>query len=597
LLTISALAERGAALIAEARGWTIDYTLGTAAVTTTQRLGVRFTETMKGFFSTSETTDFARAEARGKADASPMEFTLTVASDNLDAMLTQSGHAARMSGTVTCPALSTKPLTVSNGWFSLFVDDPTRVDARDMVYRMTVNAEDGKSWFFHGVKLITRASLVETWPQTTTLYVTVSASEDAGATVVGKGILHILPADFARQMTTIAVTGTTSAKERLAAVAKFGKFFAGVLYDSYGGVLAPYSIFNPDAPPRARRTLRVAAPEVHHFNTHDRVTLRLTRYRGGDKGPVMLIHGAGVSSGIFSTDLIDTNLLEFLFAHGYDVWLLDFRVSIALPSAQVPSTADDVARFDHVAACAKVRELTGASTIQVVAHCYGATTFTMALLAGLTGVRSVVLSQVSAHLIVKELGQIKAGLHLPDVMASLGVRDLTAYRDTHADWQQRLIDDALRLYPIQHGEQCNSAVCHRITFLYALLYEHARLNPALHGNLHELFGVTSVEVFEHLARMARIGHVVSASGEELYLPHPERMALPIRFIHGAQNQCFIPESTARTQAMLSDVNGAALYSRKVIDGYGHIDCIFGARAADDVYPHIVEHLEQTARIA
>jgi cholesterol oxidase len=511
-------------------------------------------------------------------------------------MLTQSDHPARMAGTVICPVLSDAPLSISDGRFSLFVDDPARVDTRDMVYRMTLNAADGRIWYFHGVKLITKASLLEAWPQTTTLYVTVSASEAAGAPIVGKGILYILPADFARQLATIEVTGAPDTASRLAAIAHFGKFFAGVMYDSYGGVLAPYSIFNPDAPPRLKRTLRVGAPEMHHFNTADNVTLRLTRYRGGDKGPVMLIHGAGVSSRIFSTDLIETNLLEYLYAHGYDVWLLDFRVSIELPSAQAWSTADDVALFDHVAACAKVRELTGAETIQVVGHCYGATTFTMALLAGLSGVRSVVLSQVSAHLIVGELGKIKAGLHLPDALDLLGVRSLTAYRDTHADWEQRLIDDALRLYPIQHGEQCGSAVCHRITFLYALLYQHAELNPALHDNLHELFGIASLGLFEHLARMARVGHVVNANGDDTYLPHLERMALPIRFIHGAENQCFMPESTQRTFDMLCARNDPGLYSREVIPGYGHIDCIFGTHAADDVYPHILEHLEQTARV-
>src|SRR5262249_28642866 len=150
----------------------------------------------------------------------------------------------------------------------------------------------------------------------------------------------------------------------------------------------------------------------------------------------------------------------------YDVWLLDFRVSIDLPCGQQASNADDVAKFDHVDAVETVRRLTNADTIQVVAHCYGATTFTMALLAGLTKVRSVVLSQVSAHLIVRTLGKIKAGLHLPGVLDELGVATMTAYRDTHADWKQRLFDDALRLYPIGRDEGCRSAVCHRISFLY-----------------------------------------------------------------------------------------------------------------------------------
>ena len=594
LLTISALAERGTALIAAERGWTIDYTPGHPATPAAPRLGLRFTEKMAGFFTPDPALDFAAAESSGKAGNRPMSFVLTIVSDDVDTMLTRDDHLARIAGTVVCPALCPDPLTVSDGRFSLFVTDPDRVASRDMLYRMTLNAPDGRSWFFHGKKLITRSSLLNTWPETTTLYVTVSESEAPGAAVVGRGILHISAADFAHQMTTVEALNAPDRMARLSAVARFGAFFAGAVYDSYGGIIAPYSIFNPDAPPRAKRPLRVGAPEVHHFNTADGVTLRLTRYQGGTKGPVMLIHGAGVSSRIFSTDLIDTNMLEYLYAHGYDVWLFDFRLSIELPASENRNTADAAGQYDHAAAVAEVRRLTGAATIQVFAHCVGSMTFTMALLNGLTGVRSAVLSQVSTHLIVRTLGKIKAGLHLPDLLGSLGVSSLTAYRDTHANWRQRLLDDALRLYPIQHGEQCDSAVCHRISFMYALLYVHERLNPALHNNLHELFGVASMALFEQLALMARGPHLLSADGRDIYMPNLKRLALPIHFIHGAENQCFDPEATRRSVEALSAVNDPALYSRDVIPGYGHIDCIFGKTAADDVFPRILAHLEKTA---
>ena len=47
--------------------------------------------------------------------------------------------------------------------------------------------------------------------------------------------------------------------------------------------------------------------------------IALTRYNGGSKGPVVMFHGAGVSSGMFSLDTIDTNLVEYLVQHRYDV--------------------------------------------------------------------------------------------------------------------------------------------------------------------------------------------------------------------------------------------------------------------------------------
>ena len=129
--------------------------------------------------------------------------------------------------------------------------------------------------------------------------------------------------------------------------------------------------------------------------------------------------------------------------------------------------------------------------------------------------------------------------------------------------------------------------------MYALLYDHAQLNADLHDNLHELFGVANLKLFEHLALMARRGHVVAVDGSDVYLPHLDRMAIPITFIHGAQNQCFVPKSTETTYNLLRQRNDPALYERHVIPDYGHIDCIFGKNAVNDVYPHILRHLEKS----
>jgi cholesterol oxidase len=41
------------------------------------------------------------------------------------------------------------------------------------------------------------------------------------------------------------------------------------------------------------------------------------------------------------------------------------------------------------------------------------------------------------------------------------------------------------------------------------------------------------------------------------------------------------------------VNGDR-YERHVIDGYGHIDCIYGKDAARDVYPIVSDFLDRTA---
>jgi cholesterol oxidase len=77
------------------------------------------------------------------------------------------------------------------------------------------------------------------------------------------------------------------------------------------------------------------------------------------------------------------------------------------------------------------------------------------------------------------------------------------------------------------------------------------------------------------------------------MPYLDRLAIPTAFIHGAQNECFLPESTALTVEELARANGSNLYERHVIPGYGHIDCIYGKNAVNDVYPFLLEHLEAT----
>ncbi len=388
LLTITALAERSMLLLAREKKWSFDYALPSRPTQAprAERLGARFTESMKGWISTEITAEneYEQAAEKGKRDQSPCRFILTLAAPDLAGMKADPRHKMGMNGTVEAPALSAQPLAVENGFFELLSQNPDVVRAKQMIYDMQLVTVEGTRFHFHGYKVVRDDTGPDLWPDTTTLYVTVRRDDAKGA-VVARGMLWISPDDFARQMTTLEVTGASNTAERLQAISDLGRFFNGSLYETYGGVLAGPHYFAPTAPPRKRRPLRAPAPEVHPFVTSDGVTLRLTRYRGGDKGPLVLCHGLGVSSRIFSTDTIDTNLVEYLCAHGYDVWLLDFRVSMELEAAKGQWNGDQVATIDYPEAVRKVLTITGAPSVQMLVHCYGATVFFMSMLAGLPG--------------------------------------------------------------------------------------------------------------------------------------------------------------------------------------------------------------------
>ena len=334
-----------------------------------------------------------------------------------------------------------------------------------------------------------------------------------------------------------------------------------------------WDIYDPEAMPRQKRPLQVDPPDEFHFPSGDGTPLRLTRYRGGSKGPVILSHCIGVSSLMYATDTIKTNLLEYLYAREFDVWLLDYRFSIELPASRNQATMDDVATRDYPAAVSKVRQLAAADSVQVVAHGVGSSTFSMALLAGLSGVRAAVCSQVSTHLVVPTVNRIKTRLRASSAIAAMGISHLNAYTDAHSDWKNRLYDRFLTLYPIPKGERCDNPVCRRITSIYGPLWKHDKLGAQTHHALYEMFGVVNVQALEQLALITRRSHLVNARGKDVYLPHLKRMDLPIAFIHGSENDCVLPRSTETTYDLVTKENAKSQYSRHVIPQYGHVEVL------------------------
>ena len=236
LLTISALAERTCRMLAEERGWEIKYELPSAPASSPkpEKVGIQFTETMRGYFSTQVERDYQEAADLGKESGSSLDFTLTIISDDLETMLQDANHQAKMVGTVVAPSLSDEPLMATQGEFNLLVADPDLTNARKMLYRMRMTTREGRVYFFEGFKSIHDDPGFDMWSDTTTLYITIYDGDSAASPMVGKGVLKIETADFARQMTTMQANNARNIKEGLRAKAKFGRFFAGQLWKTYG---------------------------------------------------------------------------------------------------------------------------------------------------------------------------------------------------------------------------------------------------------------------------------------------------------------------------------------------------------------------------
>ena len=302
------------------------------------------------------------------------------------------------------------------------------------------------------------------------------------------------------------------------------------------------------------RPLRVADEEIYDVATSDGKQVRLTRLRAGDKGPVVLAPGYGTSTLAWTIDTVETNFPEFLNE-----------------------------------AIAKVREVSGADTVQAVPHCMGSMSFMMAMAAGLEGVRSAVCSQLGLHPIPVVMNRARAKMRMATLMHGAGVERLSA--TFHEDAiEDRALEAVMKHVPAK--QRCDSPVCHRIQFIYGDVYDHAHLNDQTHDSIVHIFGKTRMTAFKHIQRMIRKGHAVDANGKEAYMPHLDRVNIPITFLHGEHNRMFLPRSTELTYQALRDANGDELYERKTISGYAHMDCWIGKNAARDVFPIALDELER-----
>lgn len=339
----------------------------------------------------------------------------------------------------------------------------------------------------------------------------------------------------------------------------------------------------------------VLSERVVPFTAGDGFRCNLIQVRGErapTRGPVLLVHGAGVRARIFRAPLKVT-LVDMLIEHGYDVWLENWRASIDLPHNRW--TLDQAAVFDHPAAVKTVVAETGAAEIKAVIHCQGSTSFSMSAVAGLVPqVTTIVSNAVSLHPVVPWISRLKGIVAVPLVAA------MTPYLDPqwglHAEgFVPKLIQ---RLVNITHHE-CDNAVCKQTSFTYGtgfpVLWRHENLDETTHEWIKQEFAQVPLTFFQQMARCLSKGHLVAverhAQLPKDFIAQAPSTSARFAFLAGERNVCFLPESQQRTydyfQAQRPDY-----HSLQVLPGYGHLDVFIGHNAARDVFPIILEELDR-----
>ena len=335
--------------------------------------------------------------------------------------------------------------------------------------------------------------------------------------------------------------------------------------------------------------------EIVPFAAGDGLACNLLHVRGErapTKGPVLLVHGAGVRANIFRAP-VQSTLVDVLADHGYDVWLENWRASIDF--APNLWTLDQAAVHDHPAAVRKVVEKTGKQEVKAVIHCQGSTSFMMSAVAGLVPqVTTIVSNAVSLHPVVPWISDVKGKLAVP--MVSLFTNYLNPQWGLQADgWFPKFVKAFVEL---THRE-CDNGVCRQVSFTYGTgwptLWSHENLDDQTHEWMKQEFKHVPMRFFRQMAQCLSKGNLVAVENfgqlPRDFVAQAPKTAARLAFLAGEDNRCFLAESQVRTYDFFQRER-RDYHSLNVLPGYGHLDIFMGKNAAKEVFPVILEELER-----
>lgn len=563
------------------------------------------------------------------------DFNLELVIENLNAFLDDPEHRARIHGTVDIPLLDTAgQLTITTGEFSLFAPAVGASRDRMMLYRFEALSKSGETYLFEARKNLAAGELWTALRSLTSAQLTISklASEYRAENQeedrleihegnrkgnsrpkkeeLGRGLIHV---DLGRFLTATAwdiqsANGAISLRDRM----RLYTFFADQLARLYGVPELWRDTEQLRAIPAKiqQHTTEGIRPDATidsiPFLADDGLGLLLRRVRTKDTGSaaVLLIHGLTSSADMFIMPEHE-NLTNVLLDQGYEVWLLDFRMSNRFPynTMQHTYSFDDVALYDMQAAVRLIRETIGTEALlHVVAHCLGSVSFSMALFSGILGdsVDSFVSNSVSLAVELPTFSALRLQMLLETGLLEKGLR--TTLVDPEAlhqpDWLTGTLARGLAMY----HQECDNSACHMLSFMWgsgrSAVFEHENLMSVTHDRLAQLFGPTTFHYHKHVLKLHHSAgsprfHQGPAYGNLPldYLNGIQKNRVPVLLISGDRNKVF-GKSQERMYARLKRSDRPSLYRYAVVPGYGHQDVFMGRDAARDVFGSLLQFFDE-----
>jgi hypothetical protein len=194
-------------------------------------VGITFRETMAGNFALGE-TDPKAGEAAGKKAKTTLALHAAVDIRDLDRFVADSTHTGNITGHVDFAPLGMQ-IPANRGVFRLF--SPTdKKGLRLMIYELAFEHE-GQQYYLAGRKEVQNDRMgTDLWNDTTTLFTRLHKGTDATGPVIGAGVLRLGLPDLAKLTSTVHVTNASKPGDQARALATFGGFFMGSLWQTYG---------------------------------------------------------------------------------------------------------------------------------------------------------------------------------------------------------------------------------------------------------------------------------------------------------------------------------------------------------------------------
>jgi choline dehydrogenase-like flavoprotein len=360
---------------------------------------------------------------------------------------------------------------------------------------------------------------------------------------------------------------------------------------------------------------------------------------------VLLMHAFGMSGSTFTFKTTSCNLAEFFYSNGYEVWIFDSRMSPRVNGSALQQTLDQVGLIDTPAAVEAVleilrKEFGAGHPLQIFsfAHCLGAGATLISLLGGrlhyqersaaalgalLPKLAGLVCSQVHPFMVGSNNSMSKTWV-APAVRNMLGRTNIPlAVRGPVTSLVDQLLDRIFASMPIPLGERCpeeaetarrfddDCVTCRRIRFMDGELFKHRNLNIATHKSLPHLFGPANVRLFAHGSKILDYERLVTEDGINAYATDEaitRHLSLPLRFVHGEENDLFSSESAIRSSKQFGRLQPAMAMqfacersggAHHLIHGYGHLDLLIGSdlEMPRDGTPAVYEQLAELLDIA